>query len=59
MGTYLTCYWASDGHGMNKVERMGGTYHPYSPDTLSVSELMLSPSCAEAIGRAHEALTDM
>lgn len=56
MGTYLTRYWMPDGHGMNKAERMGGTYHPYVPDTLSDYELMLSPSCAEAVAHAQESL---
>ncbi len=41
---------------MNKVERMGGTYHPYSPDTIADYEMMLSPSCSDAVARAQEAL---
>ena len=56
MGSYLTRYWQPDGHGMNKVERMGGTYHPYLPDTIADYEMMLFPSCADAVARAQEAL---
>ena len=56
MGSYLTRFWQSDGHGMNKAERMGGTYHPYSPDTIADYEMMLSPSCSDAVARAQEAL---
>ena len=56
MGRYLTRFWQPDGYGMNKAERMGGTYHPYSPDTIADYETMLSPSCADAVARAQEAL---
>ena len=56
MGSYLTRFWQPDGHGMNKAERMGGMYHPYSPDTIADHETMLSPSCADAVARAQEAL---
>lgn len=56
MGRYLTKHWLSDGRGMNKAERMGGTYHPYVPDMLADYELSLSPSCADAVSRAQEAL---
>ena len=56
MGSYLTRFWQPDGHGMNKVERMGGTYYPYSPDTIADYEMMLSASCSGAVARAQEAL---
>ena len=56
MGCYLTRFWQPDGYGMNKTERMGGTYHPYSPDTIADYEMMLSPSCSDAVARAQEAL---
>ena len=56
MGTYLTRYWTPDGYGMNKVERMGGAYHPYMPDRLVGFESAFSPSCVDAIARATEAL---
>ena len=56
MGSYLTRFWQPDGYGMNKVERMGGTYHPYSPDSIADYEMMLSPSCSDAVARAQEAL---
>ena len=56
MGSYLTRFWQPDGHGMNKVERTGGAYHPYSPDTIADFEMLLSPSCSDAVARAQEAL---
>lgn len=56
MGVYLNRFWQPDGGGMNKTERMGGPYHPYLPDTLADYELLLSPSCAEAVAEAQEAL---
>ena len=56
MGTYLTRYWTPDGYGMNKVERMGGAYHPYMPDRLVGFEPAFSPSCVDAVARATEAL---
>lgn len=57
MGAYLTRYWMPDGIGMNKAERMGGTYHPYAPDTLSDYAPVLSASCAESVARAQGALS--
>lgn len=52
MGVYLNCFWQPDGGGTNKAERMGGSYHPYLPDTLADYELLLSPSCARAMADA-------
>lgn len=56
MGIYLDRFWLPDGGGMNKAERMGGTYHPYLPDTLAAYEPKLSPSCMKAVADAQEAL---
>ena len=59
MGVYLNCFWQPDGGGTNKAERMGGSYHPYLPDTLADYELLLSPSCARAVADAQEALAKL
>ena len=56
MGVYLNHFWQPDGGGMNKAERMGGSYHPYLPDTLADYELLLNPSCASAVANAQGAL---
>ena len=56
LGSCLTRFWQPDGHGINKIERMGGAYHPYSPDTIADLEPMLSPSRSDAVARAQEAL---
>ena len=41
---------------MNKRERMGGTYHPYSPDRLAGFKLAIEPACARAITEAQLSL---
>lgn len=59
MGSYVERYWVSDASGMNKSERMGGSYRPYVPDSLAGFELMMEPSCASAVARASEALRSL
>ncbi len=59
MGTYLDRYWQPDGSGMNKRERMGGAYHPYSPDRLANAPQSLEASCARAVADAQQALSDL
>lgn len=56
MGRYLKRYWQPDGGGMNKAERMGGPYRPYSPDRLAGFELAMEPSCVRAVADAELAL---
>ena len=56
MGSFVERYWVSDASGMNKAERMGGSYRPYIPDALMDFELMMEPSCAAAVARTSEAL---
>ncbi len=59
MGTYLDRFWQPDGGGMTKTERMGGPYHPYSPDVLSALDISLSPSCANAVATAQQSLSQL
>lgn len=59
MGLYLDRFWQPDGGGMSKAERMGGPYHPYLPDAIADYELLLNPSCAEAVAEAQEALAKL
>ncbi|HAM14793.1 MAG TPA: Fic family protein [Eggerthellaceae bacterium] len=59
MGNYVDRYWVSDAAGMNKAERMGGPYRPYVPDMLSGFELLMEPSCAAAVARASEELSEL
>lgn len=56
MGAYLTRYWQPDGSGMNKAERMGGSYHPYRPDMLAGFEPLFGSSCVGAIAKAQDSL---
>ena len=59
MGSYVDRFWISDASGMNKVERLGGSYHPYVPDELVGFELLMEPSCAAAVAQAQEALRSL
>lgn len=53
MGIYQSEYWLSDSWGMNRSERMSGSYHPYLPDKLCEAQLNLTPEAASAVAQAQ------
>ena len=59
MGYYTERFWISDVSGMNKTERLGGVYRPYTPDLLYDSEIVLSPACAASVAHAESMLTEL
>lgn len=59
MGTYLNRYWQPDGIGMSKSERMGGTYHPFLPDSIADREFKLSATAARAVAEAEHAIRQL
>lgn len=59
MGFYTERFWVSDVSGMNKAERLGGVYRPYTPDLLCGREITLSSTCGAAVARAESALAEL
>lgn len=59
MGEYLRMWWAPRFEGPTRADRMGGWYHPYSPDLLAGWDPLISGSLAAAVGQAEEAVRDL
>lgn len=59
MGEYESAFWQSDGTGMNRRERQGGTYHPYKPDFLAGTDFALYPETAAAVSSAEHAVQQL
>jgi Fic family protein len=59
MGSFEERIWTSDGWGMNRRERAGGSYRPYIPNVLSGKDIWLSPEASESVSVAESAIRDL
>ena len=56
MGEYLRVWWTPRFEGPTRADRMGGWYHPYSPDPLDGWDPSIPGSLAASISEAEEAI---
>ena len=59
MAEYLREWWAPRFEGPTRADRIGGWYHPYSPDPLAGWDPPIPGSLAAAIGEAEEAVRQL
>ena len=59
MAEYLRMWWAPRFEGPTRSDRMGGWYHPYSPDLLAGWDPLIPGSLAASVSQAEEAVRDL
>ena len=59
MGEYLRMWWAPRFEGPTRADRMGGWYHPYSPDLLSEWDPLIPGSLAASVSQAEDAVREL
>ena len=59
MAEYQRRWWAPQFEGPTRADRMGGWYHPYSPDVLAGWDPPIAGSLAASISRAEEAVREL
>lgn len=52
-------WWAPRFEGPTQADRMGGWYHPYSPDLLAGRDPLIPGSLAASVGQAEEAVREL
>ena len=52
-------WWAPRFEGPTRADRMGGWYHPYSPDLLAGWDPMIPGSLAASVNQAEEAVREL
>ena len=59
MAEYLRMWWTPRFEGPTRSDRMGGWYHPYSPDLLAGWDPLIPGSLAASVSQAEEAVRDL